>query len=226
MVKLPCLISAESDARMTIEATSASSPQEPDDADRFVFVGDALTLDLVNTEMMVRRKRRDMLATPQDVASWWHLARRQHPDATSVAGADALTADELADLAALKALRAALRGIFGALADGVAPSAQDMAAVNAVLDTGAPALTLTPEGMIGAEYRCRAGASAMRFAIALSALRLVQEGDHQRLHRCSNDRCVLLFYDTTRSATRRWCSLGCMDRARSALRYRSAKQRQ
>jgi predicted RNA-binding Zn ribbon-like protein len=59
--------------------------------------------------------------------------------------------------------------------------------------------------------------------IALSALDWLSSGDRPRLHRCANPRCVLLFYDTTRSATRRWCSLGCMDRARSARRYRQAK---
>jgi predicted RNA-binding Zn ribbon-like protein len=191
-----------------------------------VFVGDALALDLVNTEMMVRRKPCDLLVTSQDVARWWQAARRQHPDAASVAGADLPMADELVDLAALKALRSALRGMFEALANGAAPSAQEIAAVNAILATGAPTLVLTPEGMTGVGYRCRPGASAMRFAIAISALRLVQEGDRQRLHRCSNNRCVLLFYDTTRSATRRWCSLSCMDRARSAQRYLAAKQRQ
>ncbi len=211
---------------MNIEATGADAPHELSDTIGFVFVGDALALDLVNTEMMVRRKPCDLLVTSQDVARWWQAARYQHPDATSVSGAGMPMADELVDLAALKALRSALRGMFEALVDEAAPSVQDIAAVNAILATGAPALVVTPEGMTGAGYRCRPDASAMRFAIALSALRLVQEGDRQRLHRCSNNRCVLLFYDTTRSATRRWCSLGCMDRARSAQRYQAAKQRQ
>jgi predicted RNA-binding Zn ribbon-like protein len=84
---------------------------------------------------------------------------------------------------------------------------------------------LTSSGAIQPAYQAQPGADSMLFAIALSALRLVRDGDRQRLHRCSNDRCVLLFYDTTKSATRRWCSLGCMDRARSAKRYRAAKQR-
>ena len=208
---------------MNTKATGADAPHERNDTIGFVFVGDALALDLVNTEMVVRRKPCDLLVTSQDVARWWQAARYQHPDATSVSGAGMPMADELVDLAALKALRSALRGLFESLADGAAPNAQDIAAVNAILSTGTPTLVLTPDGMPGAGYHCRPHASAMCFAIALSALRLVQEGDRQRLHRCSNNRCVLLFYDTTRSATRRWCSLGCMDRARSARRYQAAK---
>jgi predicted RNA-binding Zn ribbon-like protein len=49
--------------------------------------------------------------------------------------------------------------------------------------------------------------------VALSAVDLLTRKDHGRLHRCENARCVLLFYDTTKSSTRRWCSTGCMDRA-------------
>jgi predicted RNA-binding Zn ribbon-like protein len=50
--------------------------------------------------------------------------------------------------------------------------------------------------------------------IALSAARLTMGGARERLHRCANERCVLLFYDTTKSATRRWCSVACKDRDR------------
>jgi predicted RNA-binding Zn ribbon-like protein len=132
---------------------------------------------------------------------------------------------DLAALLALKELRTALRGFFGALADGTTPASADIDVVNSVLHTGARALMLTSSGAVQAVYQAQPGADSMRFAIALSALRLVRDGERQRLHRCSNDRCVLLFYDTTKSATRRWCSLGCMDRARSAKRYRAAKQR-
>jgi predicted RNA-binding Zn ribbon-like protein len=37
---------------------------------------------------------------------------------------------------------------------------------------------------------------------------------------------VLLFYDTTKSGTRRWCSTSCMNRARSSRRYRERRTSQ
>ena len=58
-----------------------------------------------------------------------------------------------------------------------------------------------------------------------AAATLLTERDLSRLHRCGNERCVLLFYDTTKSGTRRWCSLGCMNRARSLRRYRERTQK-
>ena len=72
--------------------------------------------------------------------------------------------------------------------------------LNSVLRTGSHALMLTASGAVQPVYQAQSGADPMHFAIALSALRLVHDGERQRLHRCSNARCVLLFYDTTKSA--------------------------
>jgi predicted RNA-binding Zn ribbon-like protein len=182
-----------------------------------------LALDLVNTEVVVRGKPRDLLATPEDVIQWWHAAQRSYPD-MDVVQASGLARIDTAALLDLKELRTALRGIFGALADGTTPASADIGVVNSVLRTGDHALMLTSSDAIQAVYQAQGGADPMHFAIALSALRLVRDGERKRVHRCSNERCVLLFYDTTKSATRRWCSVGCMDRARSAKRYRAAKR--
>jgi predicted RNA-binding Zn ribbon-like protein len=67
------------------------------------------------------------------------------------------------------------------------------------------------------------GPEGVLLPIAQSAFALLSGQDLERLHRCANDRCMLLFYDTTKSATRRWCSTACMNRARSSQRYRDRK---
>jgi predicted RNA-binding Zn ribbon-like protein len=204
---------------------SSAAPQlNASGEDTFLFVGEVLALDLVNTEVVVRGKGRDLLATPEDVSQWWRAAQRYYPDMEVIEASDIVGIDTT-QLVALKGLRTALRGIFGALADGTTPTSADIDMLNSVLRTGSHTLMLTASGAVQPVYQAQAGANPMQFAIALSALRLVRDGERQRLHRCSNARCVLLFYDTTKSATRRWCSLGCMDRARSAKRYRAAKQR-
>jgi predicted RNA-binding Zn ribbon-like protein len=60
--------------------------------------------------------------------------------------------------------------------------------------------------------------------IARSALHLFTEADWRRLHQCKHDRCIVFFYDTTKSGTRRWCSPGCMNRARSIQHYRLTRK--
>jgi predicted RNA-binding Zn ribbon-like protein len=204
--------------------SSAAPDLSASGEDTFVFVGEVLALDLVNTEVLVRGKPHDLLATPEDVGQWWRAVQRYYPNMDVMEASDVVRIDTT-QLVALKGLRTALRGLFGALADGTPPATADIDVVNSILRTGSHALMLTASGAVQPVYQAQSGANPMHFAIALSALRLVRDGERQRLHRCSNDRCVLLFYDRTKSATRRWCSLGCMDRARSAKRYRTAKER-
>src|SRR3954467_14160847 len=111
-------------------ATDVSSSGEG----TFVFFGDVLALDLVNTEVILRGKPRDLLAAPEDVAQWWHAARRQYPDMEEVeASGGALVATAM--LVALKGLRRALRGIFSALADSTTPASTDIDVLNSVLRT-------------------------------------------------------------------------------------------
>jgi predicted RNA-binding Zn ribbon-like protein len=151
---------------------------------------------------------------------WWQAARRHYPHDLSADGA--ILPDDVALHRAITQLRAALRSLFSALADGLTPSPEQLTTLNAVLDAGHPALVPYPDGSLRLQYGSRAGACGLLLSIALSAVRLATEGARERLHRCANERCVLLFYDTTKSATRRWCSVGCKDRDRKMKRYHQA----
>lgn len=44
-------------------------------------------------------------------------------------------------------------------------------------------------------------------AVARSAAEIIAEGPRARLRLCANPRCGLLFYDTSRTHRRRWCSM-------------------
>jgi predicted RNA-binding Zn ribbon-like protein len=196
-------------------ASGAASP--------FVFVGDVLALDLVNTEVVVRRKPLDLLMSPGAYAAWWRAAAAQYPEvAGSLPATETEATPEL--LPAVMALRRALRAIFGAVADGTPLPAADLAVLNRALGTtydevaigaaGEPRPLLVPR---------RPEADGPLAAVARSAFAFLTGADLSRLHRCANEHCVLLFYDTTKSATRRWCSTACMNRARSTARYRARK---
>lgn len=204
------------------EVSTVAAEEQPDDSP-FRFLAELLALDLVNTQMMVRGKPRDLLTTPEEAARWWERARRHYPELPAVRQPGPEPTIDGALLDRLRTLRGALRGLFGALADQTPPQAEDIDRINAVLRAGAQVL----EGA-GAElrvvYATEDAHGGILLPIAVSALTWLSTGDRQRLHRCGNERCILFFYDTTKSATRRWCSLGCMDRARSAQRYQRAKQ--
>lgn len=184
-------------------------------SERFSFVGEALPLDLVNTEQVVRGKPVDLLATTDDLAAWWRAAGENYPATLASLG------DAAAVLPAALDLRSGLRRVFEAAAEGSVPAGADLETINRILRGGYLALEPDPAGVVRAVSRhTESGAAALLFPIARAAVTLLTERDLSRLHRCGNERCVLLFYDTTKSGTRRWCSLGCMNRARSLRRYR------
>ena len=196
------------------------------DVSLFTFCGENLALDLVNTEIIKRRKQLDLLSTPLDVALWWQMACQHHDVYDNVypetAGEVVYNSDLLQNLTTL---RTALRALFSALVEKKAPDQADVNVLNEVLRTGYSALNTTDQGLLFSIYRTTdIHKGPVLLPIALSALRIIETGDHQRLHHCENEHCILFFYDTTRSATRRWCSFGCMDRARSAQRYQQAKE--
>ena len=193
----------------------------------YVFVGGALALDLVNTEVIFRGGRRDLLATPDDVVDWWRAALARYPE-HRIAGAQVGKLEDRGELfGALKALRKALRGIFVALAEKRRVEEADLEVLNGVLSTGYRSLEITPEGDLVPAYRTRdAGRGEVLLPIAMSAFELITRVDAERLHECRNPKCMLVFYDTSKSATRRWCSTACMNRARSAQRYRQRKARE
>jgi predicted RNA-binding Zn ribbon-like protein len=190
----------------------------------FPFVGESLALDLVNTEVVIRGKRRDLLQAPADLDAWWRAARGRHPLPVIVPTPGQAAADGETTLDAATSLRVALRRLFDALTEDRAIDPADLDALNRVLGTGRRAVECTPDGALRPIYRAGdAAADGMLLAVALSALELVTARDRRRLHRCGNGRCVLFFYDTTKSATRRWCSTGCMNRARSLARWEQRK---
>jgi len=102
---------------------------------------------------------------------------------------------------------------------------EDLQPVNEILALGYPALERTGRGNVKAVMRLRdPEKGGVVVPIALSALRLFTESDWRRLHQCKNDRCIVFFYDITKSGTRRWCSPGCMNRARSIRQYQLTKK--
>lgn len=210
---------------MSIETDQAALEPELD-ASGFTWVGGLLALDLVNTEVVVRGRRRDLLDTPAAAQRWLAgAAARRSLVPTSPSAGPAI--DRAAGwLAELQSLRLALRGLLDTIGAGVQAGPSALAPINTVLLAGVPQLTLRPDGSFGEGFQVEGGpGAAALFAIAHSALGYLATGDLSRLHRCGNPRCILYFVDTTKSATRRWCSGECMNRARSSQRYAAARAR-
>ena len=210
---------------MIEETKKTATHQAQVAANEALFLSGSLALDLVNTEMIVRGKKRDVLSSPDALARWWEEARKQHPDSVEVKGVVEPIAWNSELLDAVKTLRMTVRTLSTHVVELHAVEEGDLELLNGVLARGYPFLERTAQGNVrlvtrpGDEQK-----GQVLLPITLSASHLFTESDWQRLHRCKNDRCILFFYDTTKSGTRHWCSPGCMNRFRSIHHYKVTKK--
>lgn len=185
-----------------------------------LFLSGSLALDLVNTEMIVRRKKQDVLSSPDDLAQWWQAALAHHPEHDEIAGDETPIAWTFDLLEEVKRFRQSLRSLCTYLVEEQTITPPDLTTLNQVLSLGYQSVQATPQGEIIAVYRMYDQQKGrILLPIALSALRLLTEAHRQRLHKCRNDRCIFFFYDTSKGGTRQWCSLGCLNRSRSIHHY-------
>jgi len=190
----------------------------------YLFLSGVLALDLVNTEVIIRGKKYDLLSTPEDVARWWQEALVHYPDREGVQEETQPIMWNLLLLEKIKEVRAAIRTLCTKLVEQQPLHQEAFTALNDILAMGYPELNVVPGQEIVAAYRTReTEPGAILLPIALSASDLFTHLEKHRLHQCKNDRCILFFYDNTKSATRQWCSLECMNRSRSLQHYRQIK---
>jgi predicted RNA-binding Zn ribbon-like protein len=191
----------------------------------YLFLSGVLALDLVNTEVVVRGKRHDLFATPEDVVDWWQQAITHHPDGEKVKADTDAIAWSAQLLERIKRVRAAIRTLCTNLVEQQPVDGEALTTLNTILAMGYPALeAASGQEMVPVYYTREDDQGAVLLPIALSALHLFTQAEKHRLHKCKNERCILFFYDTTKSATRQWCSLDCMNRARSLQHYRHIKE--
>ncbi|MGZ3113262.1 CGNR zinc finger domain-containing protein [Streptomyces sp. H62] len=178
--------------------------------------GEPLALDLVNTRPTVG----DLLATPDDLRTWWALQADRLPDAAP----EQVTA---ADLAAVQAVREHTARALAHVRRGEKPTTVDLAALNEV-QRAAPAISeLAWDGSAVTATRRRHGTPGQRLAawLAEAAAELLADPAVTKIRECEAHDCVLLFLPA--HPRRRWCSAArCGNRVRVARHYQRHKNGQ
>lgn len=173
----------------------------------FLFLAGDRALDLVNTDLVLKGERVDTLRGDGDAAAWLKAAGLAAPsDARGLA-------------VKARRLRDAIRSIAMASIEERAPAVASVALLNEALARPAAAHVLARKrgSLVARIEPLRDDAAASLYPIAIAAMRLFTERDPRLLKKCANPHCVLLFYDATKSHTRRWCSMGlCGNRAKVA----------
>ena len=189
----------------------------------FLFIGERLAIDLLNTVIVVDGQVRDLLERPSDLARWGEGAR-----ITQSEGAKPAARVHQRELEELKTFREDLRGGLRAWAETHRPGRQLVALLNTRLsrDPEVLELRLVGDELIPTPRATGAPRDRLYGAIARSAARLLVRDDPGRLRKCANPDCRLMFYDVSKAGRRRWCLMQtCGARAKvSAFRARRRRR--
>ena len=199
------------------------------DTTRFLLIGNNLSLDFVNTEIVAGGEPLDLLAAFADFVDWTVAADLLEISQAEkiIAGWDGKTTAESV-LAEAKELRKTLRQVFVGLTQRKPPGETAIAAINRELNnqSGAIEIRATETGfekLYRADYE---HPRRLLSPIAESAADLLCYGDLAMIKKCENPLCVLYFYDTTKNHKRRWCSMtGCGNRHKAAAFYQRQREK-
>ena len=120
-------------------------------------------------------------------------------------------------------LRETVYRIFFCTAEGKAPAAADLDALNRALQAAPERIGIARSGP-GFAWRAtsmeRPSIPALLAPVTWSAANLLTGPRLQRVRHCANERCLWLFLDDSKSGTRRWCSMSaCGNRAKAHRHY-------
>ncbi len=198
---------------------SELKPQIP-----FLFVGNELCLDFINTRYVLNGQQVDLLATFSDLVTWLvqiHLLTGE--EAKKIERQWGRQAKGTQTLEQARAFRVTLREMVERITAG-RPVPQDaIEAINEMLRyrIGYPQLT-SRSGRFERGYQAESQeANQLLGLLAEAASNLLCRGDFSLIKKCQNPACVLFFYDTTKNHARHWCSMTiCGNRSKVAAHYR------
>ncbi|MBX6332473.1 MAG: CGNR zinc finger domain-containing protein [Gemmatimonadaceae bacterium] len=205
----------------------ASSLTQP-----FVFVGDRLWLDFVNTDDARRGVRVDALRDFDALVQWLEAVAVLDAErgAAMRRRAQQQPAGATAALADARRVRAALRALAerGMVAEDVRQYA--VSEINRVLgrSAGTRRLEVRSDGSFVRSFVPVGDAFAgLMIPVVESAADALVLGELARVRRCADPRCPRVFYDGTKNGRRRWCDMAtCGNRAKAARHRRKLRQEQ
>lgn len=194
----------------------------------FLFVGNHLCLDFINTEMIVRGQRTDLLREWPDLIGWLVRAKLlgAGEEKETVARLDHAEGKLL--LRRARTFRAVLREMAERVVAGKPVARSTVDAINEQLRRrpGYPQLIRTNGRHERRFHSDTSGAASLLTPLAEAACELLCVGDLSLVKKCRNDTCILYFYDTTKNHARQWCSMGlCGNRMKVAAHYHRRRKK-
>lgn len=195
----------------------------------FLFVGNELVLDFLNTRPVQNGEPLELLADFGALLRWFQVADVLNPQEFSrlqSQGRETAKAQKITE--SMRELREDLRKEILAWEHGDVIHRATVDELNRLIAQHPMRTRLTAHGRrYSTELWFELREPEDLFGpLAHSAVKLFTEGDRKRVRKC--DECVLHFHDTSKKGTRRWCSMQlCGNRlkvAAYAARRRNAQK--
>jgi predicted RNA-binding Zn ribbon-like protein len=187
----------------------------------FLFVGNHLCLDFINTEVVLSGQPTDLLPSWKDVVAWLI-------EAGLVTGKEAKESERVWDrhgpetLKEAKAFRSTMRHMAERVADGKPVPQAALDTINHLLRHRVGYSQISRQnGRFERKYESKSEDTVQLLGLlAEAASDLLVTCDLSLVKKCQNPACVLFFYDTTKNHARRWCSMSlCGNRSKVAAHY-------
>lgn len=214
------------------------SSRAHDSVPPFAFVGGRLWLDFVNTDDARLGVRVDTIVSFERFVQWLEAARVVDADRAAALQRRALEqpSGAAAALVETRRVRAALRalaergrvdqsGQSGQSREPAKEAASEVARASALYEinrvlgraVGTRRVELLADGSYARSFVSVGDAfGGLVIPVVESAVDSLVRGELSRLRGCADRRCPRVFYDTTRSRTRRWCDMTtCGNRAKA-----------
>ncbi len=192
----------------------AKTQQDGEFRNGFPFVGGRLWIDLLNTTPFDGVRNQDLIETADGFAKWLDAAGIVPPPAPRLPEAK----DDARKLR--RKLRSTLEMLRTATADltGVLPW------LNAKLGNVRLRLALEHDSNgIRLIEVLDPDASGPLGSVVTDLARFICEYEPARLKHCANPTCTMVFYDTGKNNTRRWCTMSICGNRDKVARYRARK---
>lgn len=184
---------------------------------KFPLLSENISLDLVNTEVVRRGQRHDLLPTNEDIWRWLNTVQAQIPfwDEKMQECQERLTVIK----EKIVVMRRVLREQFEYIADHQEVTDAFVTYLEGFIEQApitykliGQKLVLIPLGKIE---------DMLMTLIALDALTLIANHKLHSLKRCANADCVLLFIDE--SGRRKWCSMKICGNRKKVAKFQQQK---
>lgn len=184
---------------------------------KFPLICGHLSIDLVNTELVRRGNRLDLLPTETDIYDWLYAVQTQIPFWTN------FSQDIEQHLPAIKKSLISMRNELRLHFESIAEQHIIPTSLIHYLETFIEQAPFTYKLQNGQLTRIPLGTlpSMLQAIIAFDALTLIANGQMQLLKRCANSDCVLLFIDE--GGRRKWCSMKICGNRKKVAQFQQRK---